>query len=308
MPLLALKNIGVRKKSRWILRDVDLGVESGEAVAVFGPAGSGKSVLAEVLAGVESPARGEICVDSDDDWKGIGVAAQRFGLAADMSVFENLMLFAELGGLTSRQRSRNVSFLIELMRLGNVRNQQAGTLSFVEAAKVEIARALIPDRSVYCIDGLLDVLSSETLERVWSHLLEVRRTRGAGAIVMTGSGRIAQMCGAMAVLIGGRIGYTGGPEEFRKMAGDDMVIVGDIKNPSVRSRIREQFAVTVAEEEGFLSFKVGSSDRVVTELLEQYGSDIGYVYLKRPALEDALDISMGLVPPVIRERSERGRQ
>lgn len=305
MPLLSVKNLSLRNGSRWLLRDVNLELDSGGALSVFGPAGSGKSLLAGVLAGLIQPYKGDIVVASSDGKVEISAAMQDFGLADELTVYENLMFFAQMAGLPGRLRSKKVSFLVEMLRLGNVRNDRASEISGNTAVRIEIARALIKDSAVYCIDGLLDTLSPETLEHLWDYLLELRRDNGAGLVVMTGSGRIAQMCSQTAVLVNGNIGFFGETEEFRRMAGEDMVVIGNIGSPLVRNRIKEQFAVMVSEEEGFLSFRVANSDKVVADILNEYGSDVGCVYLKRPTLDDALEVSMGSALHVNTEKLEK---
>lgn len=305
MPLLSVKNLSLRNRNRWLLRDVNLELDSGGALSVFGPSGSGKSLLAGVLAGLIQPYKGDVVVASPDGKVEISAAMQDFGLADELTVYENLMFFAQMAGLPGRLRSKKVSFLVEMLRLGNVRNDRACETSGNTAVRIEIARAFIPDSAVYCIDGLLDVLSPETLEHLWDYLLELRRDNGAGLVVMTGSGRIAQMCSQTAVLVNGNIGFLGETEEFRRMAGEDMVVIGNIANPLARNRIKEQFAVMVSEEEGFLSFRVANSDKVVADILNEYGSDVGCVYLKRPTLDDALEVSMGSALPFNAEKMEK---
>lgn len=305
MPILSLKNVGVRVPRKWILRDIDLDVLPEEMLSIFGPTGSGKSTLARILAGLAEADKGTVAVDSGAANNRRSIALQNFGLAGELTVHENLMLFASLAGLTPRARSRKVAFLTELLRLGEWRNTRAGNIPAGAAVKVEIARALLPEAAVYIFDSLLDNLSAVTLERVWDYLLNVRRSKKAAVIVITGLGKIAQMCSKMAVMVGGSIGYYGSPEEFRRMAGDDMVVVGDLKNPIIKNKIKEQFAVTISEEEGFLSFRAGSSDKVVADLLSEFGADLGCVYLKRPTIEDALEVSMGEIVPLAVDLQER---
>lgn len=305
MALMSVNNLGRRIGNRWLLRDVNLELEREEALSVFGPSGSGKSILARVLAGIDIPDRGAVVLKPEAGVGGVSLALQDFGLAKQLTVYENLIFFAELAGLPHRTRSRKVSYLMDLLRLGDLRSTKASHISNGAAVRVEIARALLPESSVYAFDSLLDMLSPGLVERLWDYLLSLRREHGAAILIVTASGRIAQMCSQMAVLVGGSIGYSGPPEEFRQMAGDDMVVVGDVKNPFIKDRIREQFAMTISEQDGFLSFRAGSSDKVVADLLSEFGADLGCVYLKRPTLEDALEVSMGEIQPVAEDIQAR---
>ena len=94
----------------------------------------------------------------------------------------------------------------------------------------------------------------------------------------------------LAVIHRGRISFLGRPDDFRRLAGEDVVVLGDVTNPALRNRIQERISVVIQEEEGFLSFRVANGERVVSDLLMEFGSDLGCVYLKRPTLDDALDV------------------
>ncbi len=308
MALMSVNNIGRRIGGRWLLRDVNLVLDQGEALSVFGPSGSGKSLLARIIAGIDAPDKGQVTLKTEAGVGSVSLALQEHGLASQLTVYENMIFFAELSGLPHRTRARKVSFLLDLMRLTDLRGIKASQISHGAAARLEIARALLPDSSVYVFDSLLDSLSPGLVERLWDHLLALRRDHGAAILIVTASGKIAQMCSKMAVLVGGGVGYFGPPEEFRRMAGDDMVVVGDVKNPFIKNRIREQFAVTVSEEDGFLSFRAGSADKIVADLLSEFGADLGCVYLKRPTLEDALEVSMGDILPIAEDAQERSVQ
>jgi len=308
MALMSVNNIGRRIGSRWLLRDVNFTLEQGETLSIFGPSGSGKSLLARIVAGIDAPDRGQVTIKPESGTGSVSLALQEYGLASQLTVYENLMFFAELSGLSHRSRARKVSLLMDMLRLTELRGIKASQISHGAAARIEIARALLPESTVYAFDSLLDSLSPGLVERLWDYLLSLRRDRGAAIIIITAVGRIAQMCSNICVLVGGSIGYFGPPEEFRRMAGDDMVVVGDVKNPFIKNRIREHFAVTVSEEDGFLSFRAGSADKVVADLLSEFGTDLGCVYLKRPTLEDALEVSMGDIQPVAEDAQERSIQ
>lgn len=293
MPLLSVQNLGRRVSSKWLLREVSFDLKPGEAISVFGASGAGKSVLTRVLAGIEHLDRGTISFDLalDDPRLSISAALQNPGLADELSVYENLIFFAEISGVVPKMCSRRVAQMLELLQISDLRTLRPSQLSRTALYRVEIARALLPDSAVYIIDSLLDTMEPSVVERVWEYLLNLRREQGTALILVTGLGKVAQMCSRVIVLVGGLAGYDGSPDAFCKMAGEDIVVVGDIKNPYIKDKIKQQFIVTVSEEDGFLSFKTGNGDKTVADLLSEFGADMGCVYLKRPTLEDALEIS-----------------
>ncbi|MEN6356344.1 MAG: ABC transporter ATP-binding protein [Armatimonadota bacterium] len=280
----------MRVGGTWALWDVNLDIDEGEITAVFGRAGSGKSTLAGIICGIDEPTGGSIVWDGQESPGYASVALDRPAFANDLTVYENLDMFASLWQVPRKKRARQISFVLELLKLSDFSTTRAQQLSTGLLKRLEIAKALVADAQITIIDSLLDTLDPDILEKLWDHLLSLRRTEMKSFVIMTSRGKIAEMCHRIAVIHRGRINFIGRPDDFRRLAGEDMVVLGDITNPSVKSRIREQLSVVIKEEDGFLSFRVSNGERMVGDLLAEYGSDLSCVYLKRPTLEDALDV------------------
>ena len=102
------------ERQRRVLNDLDASIASGEFVAIVGRSGSGKSTLLNLLAGLDQPTSGEIwiddtCISALDDRRRtlfrrahIGFVFQFFNLIQTLSVRENVLLTAELGGWSAR--------------------------------------------------------------------------------------------------------------------------------------------------------------------------------------------------------------
>ena len=292
MALVTLSNIGLRAGGKWVLWDLDLEVNAGEIVGVLGRTGSGKSTLARILAGLEQPTNGSVSIGDADDQapSQVSVAFSRPACARDLTVYENLDMFASLWRVPRKRRSKDIAFLLELVKLDDCRNSRASVLSEGALKRLEIARSLLPDSPVVVIDSLLDTLDAEIFEKLWDHVLTLRRNHLKSFVVLTSSGKVAEMCQRIAVLHRGRIGFVGKPEDFRRLAGEDVVVLGDVGSSLVKSRIEQQISVVIKEEDGFLSFRVGNGERMVSELLAEFGTELNCVYLKRPTLEDALNV------------------
>ena len=172
-------------------------------------------------------------------------------LAPEMTAYENLDTFAALWGVPRRQRAKQAPFLLELLRLSDYRSTRVEQLSSGAMKRLEIARAIIADSPVMVIDSLLDSLDADTLEKLWEHLLSLRRSDLKAIVVFTSVGRVAQMCSRLAVIHRGRINFVGRPEDFRRLAGEDMVVLSDVNSPEIRSRLREQISLEIKEEDGF---------------------------------------------------------
>lgn len=307
MALLALKNVNVRQGGKWALWDVSLEINAGEIVGVFGRSGSGKTTLGRVVAGIEEPTSGSVtyCGNSDNAPIHVSMALARPACVPERTVQENLELFAALWSIPRRKRAKEIAFMLEMLKLSDFRSSKTSLLGSGALQRLELARALLADCPMLVIDSLLDTLDRDIYERLWEHLMDLRRIQMRSVLILTSSDKTASVCPRVAVMRRGRIDFSGRPEDFRRLAGEDMLVLGDIHSSAVRSKIQERFAIVVKEEDGFLSLRVTDGERIATELLAEFGSELGCIYLKRPTLEDALDVlehGSGAVTAAVIER------
>lgn len=310
MTLLALNKVGLRRGGKWVLWDVCLEIEPGRIMAVLGRSGSGKTALARVMTGLDKPASGDVSPNADfgpanEPIRPAVLALETPAFAPELTVYENLDAFAALWKVPSRGRAKQITLLLELLGLADRRSSPAGSLSAGALRRLEIARALTAETPLTVIDSLLDTLDRDIFESLWEHLLSLRRDGPRSVVVMTSSARVAEAAGRIAVLHSGRIVFDGQPDDLRRLAGEDAVVLGEIAEPAARDRIGDRFSVVVREEDGFLSFRTSGGERIARELLAEFGGDVGCVYLKRPTLDDALDALSGRsVEPAAASSSE----
>jgi iron complex transport system ATP-binding protein len=177
-PAIELRNVGVRRGERWILRDINWTVRAGSCAAILGPNGSGKSTLARILCGYIWPTAGEV-----------RVAGQRFGetdlndLRHDIRLVQSAGPYDVDGELTAREAVLTGLFgtiglfdvvpqheivhadnLIAAVGLSNVSDHRYSTLSSGERVRALIARALIVRPKLLLLDeptAGLDLLARE---------------------------------------------------------------------------------------------------------------------------------------------------
>ena len=198
------------------LREIDLGVEGGELVAVMGPSGSGKSTLLAIAGSLEEPSSGEVLVSGSElsamspnqrarlRRRAIGYVFQEFNLLAGLSAVENVALPLELDGVS--QRAARASGLAVLDELGLA--DQAGRfpdeLSGGERQRVAIARAVVGERRLLLADeptGALDSVNGESVMR----LLRAACKRGVAGVVVTHDAHLASWADRVVFLRDGRM-------------------------------------------------------------------------------------------------------
>ena len=136
---------------------------------MFGPNGSGKSTLLRTIAGLLRPAAGRITFmgeairSSDEDWRRrLGYAGHRPGLYEELTVRENLELFARLNGA----RAGAVEKTIEQIGLGDRAGDRVSTLSAGLARRAGVARAVVHEPQVLLLDEPYANLDDEAADRI----------------------------------------------------------------------------------------------------------------------------------------------
>ena len=186
-----------------VLEGVDLELAPGEAVAIIGESGTGKSTLLHILGGLDRPSTGEIEIGghslpglSDEALtrlrnEQLGFVFQFHHLLREFTAVENVMmplLLAGVGWQPARERARDL-----LARVGLDRRfeHKPGQLSGGEQQRVAVARALVGRPVVVLADEPSGNLDPETGERLHDVLLEACRERDAAMVLVTHNRELA---------------------------------------------------------------------------------------------------------------------
>ena len=218
-PVVIAKRIGKAVKSGAgelvILRDIDLEVTPGEAVAVVGASGSGKSTLLALLAGLDTPSSGTVeldgqnrCQPADDkraELRGrmLGFVFQSFQLLPALDALENVMLPLE------RARHPDAEELAQQMltRVGLAErlHHYPKHLSGGEQQRVALARAFVVRPKLLLADEPTGSLDAESGAAVIALLFELNREYGTTLVLVTHDEALAARCARVVRLVAGRI-------------------------------------------------------------------------------------------------------
>jgi putative ABC transport system ATP-binding protein len=198
-----------------ILRDIDLTVDSGEALAIVGASGSGKSTLLAILAGLDTPSAGTVELEGEDlfaldedaraELRGrtVGFVFQSFQLLPALSALENVMLPLELAGRHDAEaQAREV-----LARVGlSERLQHAPKhLSGGEQQRVALARAFAARPKLLLAYEPTGSLDAEAGREVIALLFDLNRAAGTTLVMVTHDENLAARCDRTVRLEAGRI-------------------------------------------------------------------------------------------------------
>jgi putative ABC transport system ATP-binding protein len=196
---------------------VSLEIAAGEAVAVMGPSGSGKSTLLNLVAGLDRPSSGTVTVagervDSLSETglarfrrQRIGMIFQFFNLLDDLTVADNVLLPAQLAGLSRAKSRRRCDELLERLRISQHRQAYPARLSGGERQRVAIALALVNSPELLLADEPTGALDTATGEEIGALLRELNRA-GQSMVMVTHNPELAARYAARTIrIIDGRV-------------------------------------------------------------------------------------------------------
>ena len=201
--LVQLENVVKRYDGpRAAIDGVSVRIDPGEAVAIMGPSGSGKSTLLNLIAGMDRPTSGSVRVGHERvdmlseagaarfRRRQVGMIFQFFNLLDDMTVIDNVLLPAQLGGAKAREARRRAGELLDTLRISHRRDAYPARLSGGERQRVAIARALINSPSLLLADEPTGAVDSATGDEIGALLLGLNAA-GQTLILVTHSPELA---------------------------------------------------------------------------------------------------------------------
>ncbi len=222
-PVIVVKNLSKdvpnvnteSNKPLSILHDINFTILASETVAVIGPSGSGKSTLLGILAGLDTPSKGQVEItglnifDFDEDQrailraKNIGFVFQSFQLLSTFTALENVMLPLEI---LSNHNAKSIALdVLNRVGLQDRVHHYPNQLSGGEQQRVAIARAFAPKPSILLADEPTGNLDSKTGQRIIDLLFELNEEHGATLILVTHDSKLAARCERAVELEDGRL-------------------------------------------------------------------------------------------------------
>ncbi|MDF2810879.1 MAG: transporter ATP-binding protein [Microvirga sp.] len=207
------------------LDGISFDARQGTLTAIVGPDGAGKTTLMRLVCGLMNADSGDL------DVIGINVAAapqevqdrigympQKFGLYEDLSVQENLDLYADLHGVTPEQRKAIYPRLMEMTQLGRFTDRLAGKLSGGMKQKLGLACTLVRSPQLLLLDEPTVGVDPLSRRELWEIVLKLVRDEGLTVIVTTSYLDEAERCDHAVVMHAGQVLAQGVPSEITAKA------------------------------------------------------------------------------------------
>ncbi|HEX9242104.1 MAG TPA: ABC transporter ATP-binding protein [Anaeromyxobacter sp.] len=187
-----------------VLRGLDLEIAEGELVALTGPSGAGKSTFLHLLGTLDVPTRGRIRFDGEDPFERgeedlasfrnetVGFVFQSHHLLPEFTALENVMMPALIRRMARGDARRKAGAMLERVGLGDRLDHRPGELSGGEQQRVALARALALSPRLLLADEPTGNLDPQTADGIHALLVDLNRTLGITAVVVTHNERLAQ--------------------------------------------------------------------------------------------------------------------
>ncbi|EMY7924896.1 ATP-binding cassette domain-containing protein [Klebsiella aerogenes] len=212
-------------------------IHSGYVTGLVGPDGAGKTTLMRMLAGLLKPDEGSASVIGFDPLKddnalhaALGYMPQKFGLYEDLTVMENLNLYADLRSVTGEARKKIFERLLEFTSLGPFTGRLAGKLSGGMKQKLGLACTLVGDPKVLLLDEPGVGVDPISRRELWQMVHELA---GDGMLILWSTSYLdeAEQCRDVLLMNEGKLLYQGEPKALTQtMAGRSFLVSSPQEN------------------------------------------------------------------------------
>ena len=218
------KTFSIGKQQLQALHQVSFSVRHGVVTGLVGPDAAGKTTLMRLAAGLLIPNEGRITILGMDAATqslavqgAIGYMPQRFGLYEDLTVQENLDLYADLQGVPESAREARYAELMQMAGLAPFSKRLAGQLSGGMKQKLGLACALVRQPSLLMLDEPTVGVDPLSRRELWGIVYRLVREQGTSVLLSTAYLDEAERCDEVVLLHEGCLLAQGTPTELREI-------------------------------------------------------------------------------------------
>lgn len=212
------------------LHDLSFSAAAGEIIVILGPSGCGKSTLLQVIAGLLTPDRGDICWDGNSQLqvpthrRGFGLMFQDFALFPHRNVFDNIAFGLQMKGLSRPEIRRRVPELLQQAGLPGLETRDVNTLSGGEQQRVALVRALAPKPRLLMLDEPLGSLDRTLRDRLLAELRDMLQREGLTVLYVTHDQHEAfAIADRIVVMRAGRVAQVGTAQQVYRQPASEFV-------------------------------------------------------------------------------------
>ena len=281
--------------------DISFSVADGEIFGLLGPNGAGKSTLIRMMTTLIPITKGhariighDVAKEPDAARRAIGVIPQALTSDLDLSVEENMSIYAKLYDVPAKQRKAAIDELLELVDLSKWRNAQTKTLSGGMRRRLEIARGLVHSPKIFFLDEPTTGLDPVSRVAVWEMLTNIKSHRQLTILITTHyMDEADRLCDRIAIVDHGKLVALDTPATLKASVPGSNVIEAQFENAPAdwEQRLHGLAGVTSVQNEGANMYRILTSNgsQATTELVEmavKAGAAIKSLNVQNTTLDD----------------------
>ena len=283
------------------VKGIDFNVADGEIFGLLGPNGAGKSTLIRMMTTLIPVTSGRALVGGHDVAKEpnavrrmIGVIPQALTSDQDLTVEENLLIYAKLYSVPRETREKNIAEVLEAVDLTKWRGAQTKTLSGGMRRRLEIARGLVHNPRIFFLDEPTTGLDPVSRIAVWEMLNNLKKTRQLTMLLTPHYMEEAdRLCDRIAIVDHGALVALGTPVELKQsVPGSNVVEVQFNREDSEwQTRLEELPGVTEVQSQSAGVYRVLTSNGSLTtthivEMASSQGEQLTSLSVQNTSLDD----------------------
>lgn len=217
--MIGLEHISLQRGS-FSLNDISLDIKSGAYYFLMGPSGAGKTLILEVIAGLQVPGSGRVLLKGSDitdarvEERNIGFVYQDYSLFPHYNVGKNVAFGMKVKGKSPSDQEEKVQGLLKQFGISHLADRYPRTLSGGEKQRVALARALAIDPSVLLLDEPFAALDPVSREECMQGLRDLHRDQGLTILQVSHSrDEVYSLADEVALLDHGSIVQSGRPTD-----------------------------------------------------------------------------------------------
>ena len=202
--------------------DISFTVKKGEIFGFLGANGAGKTTAMHMLTGLHQPTSGtgrvcgyDIRTEYEQIKRHIGYMSQKFSLYEDMTVAENIRLFAGIYGMNDKEIARKTDELLERLKFMEHKNDLVGSLPLGWKQKLAFSVSIFHEPGVVFLDEPTGGVDPKTRRQFWELIYDAA-SRGITVFVTTHYMDEAEYCDRISIMVDGKIKAIGTPDELKK--------------------------------------------------------------------------------------------
>ena len=300
-PAIVVDNIVKRYGTFEAVAGITFQVAEGEIFGLLGPNGAGKrtlirmmTTLLPVTGGKAIIAGHDVSREPDAVRRAIGVIPQALTSDIDLTVEENLSIYAKLYEVPKAERERNINDLLQAVDLLKWRHAQTKTLSGGMRRRLEIARGLIHNPRIFFLDEPTTGLDPVSRVAVWEMLNHLKSTRNLTMLITTHyMDEADRLCDRIAIVDHGKLVALDTPMALKESVPGDNVVEVLLTHESAEwpDRLKQLAGVTAVESKSGGMYRVLTSNGSLTttqlvEMVLKHGETIKALSVQNTTLDD----------------------